>query len=96
MITQLPGNSNGMMYTSMVYIWYNCALQQYLISQLLEWEYQPIKLITPAIQKVNDHFFCDMCDFVIWSNATFKNWTDIHAKYTQEQGKYMYLIKKCW
>jgi hypothetical protein len=65
MITQLPGNSNGMMYTSMVYIWYNCALQQYLISQLLEWEYQPIKLITPAIQKVNDHFFCDMCDFVI-------------------------------
>jgi hypothetical protein len=27
MINQVPGKGNRMMYTSMVYIWYNCALQ---------------------------------------------------------------------
>ena len=59
--------ANGMMYTSMVYIWYNCVLQgansyqEYLISQLLEWEYQPIKLIAPAIQKSQWSFFFGIC-----------------------------------
>jgi len=61
MINQVPGNSNRMMYTSMVYIWYNCALQQYLIMQLLEWEYLPIKLITPALQKSQWSFFFVIC-----------------------------------
>ena len=34
------------------------------------------------------------CDFVIWSNATFKYCTDIHLKYTLEQYSLMGLYKE--
>jgi hypothetical protein len=69
---------------------------EYFIHQLGGREHLAIKLTTPAIYfvKIDDDCCYVMCDFVIWQNATFKYWTDMHLKYTLEQYSLIGLFKE--